>query len=186
MTQLPFDIRHGQFEDVVGSPVSHDGVTFVPAHVKLNGTSFSPLFPFIDWCKSNEHPMPAIVHGDENAPWVLGRLMALFNAENTPEDERGEKSCLHASFLAVLNNQDNVAIPFECSDYYGRTSLYFSSEDSPSDEHQAIIANAYYRLLLDEPTNLVDYENRMYHSMSGEWIEFGVIHGEPYMDADVR
>ena len=184
MHQPPFEIRHGKFEDVIGAPISHNGVMFVPARVMLTGTSFSPSLPLIDWCQANNQPVPAIVRGDENAPWVLGRLMALFNANNTPENERGEKSCMYASFLAVLNNEDNIAIPFECADYYGRTSLFFSSEDSPSDEHQSIIADAYYRLLLDDPTHLVDYENRVYNSMSGKWFAFGVCHGEPYMDAD--
>ncbi|NOZ41191.1 MAG: hypothetical protein GXP24_13345 [Planctomycetes bacterium] len=184
MPQLPFDIRHGEFVDVIGTPIRHNDITFVPAHVKLYGTSFSPVFPLIDWCKSNGISVPVIIHGDENAPWVLGRLMALFNTDNTPEDEHGEKSCLYASFLAVLHDDDNITIPFDCSDYYGRTSLYFSSENPPSDEHQARITDAYYKLLLDDANNLVDYKNRMFHSMSGEWVAFGVCHGEPYMDVE--
>lgn len=59
MTQLPFDIRHGEFVDVIGTGIRHNHVTFVPAHVKLKGTCFSPVFPLVDWCNSNE-PIPAI------------------------------------------------------------------------------------------------------------------------------
>jgi len=184
MTKLPFNIQHGELLDVIGVPIRHNDITLVPACVKLNGTSFSPGSSLVDWCESNGQPIPAIVHGDENAPWVLGRLMALFNTENTPEDDRGEKSCLNASFLAVLHEPEGVAIPFDCFDYYGRTSLWFSSENPPSEEHQARIGDAFYGLLLDDPNSLVDYENRMYHSMSGTWVAFGVCYGEPYMDAE--
>lgn len=183
MTSLPFNIRHGEFLDVSGTPLRYDDVTLVPARVKLNGNSFSPVFPFSDWCELANHPIPEIVHREENAPWVLGRLIALFNSENTPEDERGEKTCLSAGFLAVLSTAE-IAIPFECSDSYGRTSLFFSSEDPPTDEIQTQIANAFYKLLLDEPENLVDYENRMYHSLSGQWFAFGVSLGQPFMDAE--
>ncbi len=184
MSQLPFEIRHGQFLDVAGSPIRQDDVTLVPARVKLDGTSFSPVFNLVEWCKFQNIPLPRIAQGEENAPWVLGRLMALFNAENTPEAERGEKSCMNASFLAILNDENSIAIPFDCCDYYGRTSLYFSSENPPSREHQRRIADAYFRLLLKDPEDLVDYENRMFHSMSGQWVAFGVAHGEPYMDAE--
>jgi hypothetical protein len=182
MAELPFDIRHGQFLDVIGPPVRKNDVSLVPARVKLNGTSLSPAFAFIDWCKSGGHDIPAIVHGDENAPWVLGRLMVLFNAENTPMEGRGEKSCVNASFLAIFQDNENVAIPFDCVDYYGRTSLFFSSEDPPPHGLQSRIAEAYYQLLLESPDELVDYENRMYHAMAGAWVAFGVCHGEPYMD----
>lgn len=83
-----------------------------------------------------------------------------------------------------MHDDNNIAIPFECADYYGRTALCFSTENPPSGKHQTRIANAYYNRLLGDPDNLVDYENRMYDSMSGEWIAFGVCHGQPYMDAE--
>lgn len=184
MSQLPFEIRHGKFLDILGSPVRQGDVTLVPAHVKLNGTSLSPVFSFFEWCESTGHSIPLVVHGQENAPWVLGRLMAVFNTENTPEDDRSEKSCLNASFLAILHGDNEIAIPFDCSDYYGQTSIYFSSEDSPADEHQERIAKAYFELLLSDPDDLIDYDNKMYHSGAGVCIAFGILHGEPYIDAE--
>jgi len=86
--------------------------------------------------------------------------------------------------LAVLLDDENIAIPFDCSDYYGRASRYFSSEDPPSDKHQARIAAADYQLLLSDPGTLVDYKNRMHHSGSGTWVKFGICHGVPYLDAE--
>lgn len=186
MTELPFKIRHGLLLDVIGTPISHGAITFVPARVELEGTSFSPVFDLFDWCKSNGKSVPGVLHHGENAPWVLGRLMALFCTENTPQDDRCEKSCLETSFLAVLNNYDKVAIPFQCSDHYGRTSLFFSSQDQPSEKLQLLIASSFYEMLLSEPHNLVDYENRMYHDGAGGWLSFGIYRGEPYMEPDLE
>jgi hypothetical protein len=82
VTQYLFTIRHGELLDVVGSPIRYSDVTIVPARVELYGTSFSPTFNFLDWCHGNVRKVPSIVHGDEIAAWVLGRLIALFNVES--------------------------------------------------------------------------------------------------------
>jgi hypothetical protein len=177
-----FDIRHGELIDVIGSPVRFEDVTFVPASTRLIGTSFSAQFNLIDWAREQQRKLPAIVRGDENAAWFLGRLMYLFNTENVAEDERMEKTCFDVSFVAILSDASNIAVPFDCSDHYGRTSLMFSSDDEPPLELRSRIADAFYGLMLDEPDSLTDYDNRLFHSGAGFWIEFGVSHGEPYFD----
>jgi hypothetical protein len=182
MTSHPFDIRHGELIDVIGSPVRFEDVTFVPAATKLAGTSFSAQFNLLDWARDQNLRLPAIIRGDENAAWFLGRLMYLFNTANIAEDERMEKTCFDVSFVAVLHNASNVTVPFDCSDHYGRTSLMFSSDDEPPLELRTQIANAFYRLMLDEPGSLKDYDNRLLHSGAGIWIDFGVSCGEPYFD----
>jgi hypothetical protein len=182
MTSHPLNIRHGELIDVIGSPVRFEDVTFVPASTKLAGTSFSSQFNLIDWARDQNRKLPAIVRGDENAAWFLGRLMYLFNTANVAEDERIEKTCFDVSFVAVFHNASNIAVPFDCSDHYGRTSLMFSSDDEPSLELRTEIANAFYGLMLDAPDLLTDYDNRLFHSGAGVWIEFGVSHGEPYFD----
>ncbi|WP_442509505.1 hypothetical protein SH528x_001081 [Novipirellula sp. SH528] len=182
MPAYPFDIRYGELIDVIGSPVRFQDVTFVPASTKLAGTSFSVQFNLLDWARDQNQRLPAIVHGDENAAWFLGRLMHLFNTANVAEDERMEKTCFDVSFVAVLHNASNIAVPFDCSDHYGRTSLMFSSDDEPPLELRSEIANAFFGLMLDEPDSLIDYDNRLFHSGAGFWIEFGVSQGEPYFD----
>lgn len=182
MASYPFDIRHGELIDVIGSPVRFEDVTFVPASTKLAGMSFSAQFNLIDWALGQDRKLPAIVRGDENAVWFLGRLMYLFNTANAAEDERMEKTCFDVSFVAVLHNESNIAVPFDCSDRSGRTSLMFSSDDEPPLKLRTEIANAFYGLMLDEPNSLTDYDNRLFHSGAGCWIEFGVCQGEPYFD----
>ncbi len=43
--------------------------------------------------------------------------MYLFDTENVAEDERTEKTCFDVSFVAILHNAGNVAVPFDCSDH---------------------------------------------------------------------
>ena len=178
----PFELRFGTLVDVIGSPLPFQQVTFVPALIQLEGTRFSAQFKLVDWAHQQSRPLPAIVRGDENAAWLLGRLTYLFNTENIPEDERVEKTCFGVSFIAVLHHHGSVAIPFECSDHYGCTSLLFSSDGEPPLELRTAIADAFYGLMLDEPDSLTDYDDRMYHAGAGYWVEFGVSNGEPYFD----
>ena len=175
------EIRHGELLDVIGAPVRFGNCTFVPANVVLHGSAFSPQFDFVDWCALSAIAIPPIVNRDLNAPWVLGRLLALFDTENTPEDEREEKCCFHASFIAIAQEFEHVAAPFTASDVYGRTSLWFSDEGAPPQQLRTAIAHDFYNLILKQPESLVDYQNRMYHPGAGAWIDFGVDCGEPYM-----
>jgi hypothetical protein len=176
-----FQIRHGQFHDVDGPSRRHNNVTFVPARITLNGDWFESAFDLADWMKDAPTGAAAIVRPGDDAPWVLGRLMRLFATQPGPEDERPEKSCFFASFLAVLHGNGNLAVPFECSDYYGKSALTFSTDDPPAPEIQEHIARAFWDLLLSEPTDVADYENKMYHSGAGVWIRFGIEDGEPFM-----
>lgn len=184
MPDPAFDIRHGTLVDVIGSPIRHNATTLVPAIVELSGSGFSPDHKFAEWCAKTGHRAASTTVIDEDAPWILGRLIYLFNAENTPEDDRGEKCCFHLSFIAILHDHSNIAVPFDCSDFYGRTALWFSSDDEPPEDLRAEIADALYELLLDSPDSIADYDNRMYHSGAGCWARFGVSMGQPYMDSD--
>ena len=184
MSNTRFNIRHGDFIDVEGPPQRFDEITFVPARVLLNGTSFSPVFKLQDCLAGVPALTRSLVHPGEEAPWVLGRLMRLFATPLIPDDERGEKTCFNASFLAVLHRHENLAIPFECSDLYGQSSLIFSTDDPPELEIQSTIAMRFWQLLLADPTNVADYQGRMYHSGDGVWITFGIKNGESFMIED--
>ena len=179
---LSFEIRHGELIDVIGSPVRFSDVTFVPALTELVGTSFSCQFDFTEWAQQKKRTLPSIVRGDHNAPWFLGRMMHLFNTENVGEEDRMEKSCFNVSLIAILHNASNVAVPFDCCDHYARTALMFSSDDEPPLTVRSSIADAFYSLMLDDPCGLTDYDNRLFHSGVGIWMDYGVSHGEPYFN----
>lgn len=179
------NIRHGQFHDVTGPAVKFNDVTFIPASIKLNGTMFDSVFELVDCVGDVPSTTLSLVGPGRDAPWVLGRLIRLFHVHPVSWEDRGEKSCLNEDFLAVLHNHGCIAVPFECRDYYGKTGLIFSSEDSPGDSLQAIIADAFWKLLFSNPTDIADYENKMYHSGAGVMFRFGVDDGEPFMEEEV-
>ena len=175
-------IKYGELLDVIGAPLMFKDVTFLPAVASLSGSSFSGEFSFADWCRASSLKPPRIIRIMESAPWVLGRLMYLFNSANRGPDERLEKCCLYESFVAFFREQGNLAVPFHVSDNYGETFLYFSSENGPPIETRSQIADAFYGLLLDDPNSVCNYKNRGFHSGMCEWFDFGVSNGEPYME----
>lgn len=132
MNEPKLKIKYGELLDVAGRPVRFEDVTFVPANVSLNGTSFSFSHSLDIYAAKTNLATRSIVKPGEDAPWVLGRLMFLFNAQLDSTEFRPEKSCLSESFVAVLHSHDNLAVPFGCLDHYCRTSLMFSSEDAPA------------------------------------------------------
>lgn len=183
MSSLPgVQIVHGQLLDISGRPITFGNVMFLPAVVQLNGSDWTGEFPFDQWSQSSARKLPRIVRADQSAAWVLGRLMYLFDTPNSSSDQRIEKSCFCASFIAFFPELDNKAIPFCISDLYGSTYFYFSSDDAPPLELRRSVADQFYALLLDDPTSVLDYKNKVYHSGLGSWIDFGVSCGEPYMD----
>lgn len=184
MTDAHPKIRHGQFHDLSGPPIRFNDITFIPAVVTLNGMGFDSVYELADCVAGVPAATLTIVRPGNDAPWVLGRLMRLFHVQPIPVDDRGEKTCHCESFLAVLHQFGNMGIPFECSDYYGKTGLTFSSEDPPDDAVQVLIADAFWKLLLSDPADLTDYESTMYHSGAGVTIRFGVEDGEPFMQEE--
>lgn len=184
MSEHQFNIQHGQFNDVVGRSQRVGDVTFIPARITLLGTSFDWVFALKDRMDEAPAEVRMQVRPGEDAPWVLGRLIRLFDTEVVPADERTEKSCLYASFLAVLHDRDYLAVPFECTDYYGESALTFSSDDEPPDDLQEAIALKFWELLLGDPADVADYEDKMLHSGEGGWVRFGVANGEPFMVED--
>lgn len=184
MPDIRFHTCHGKIHDVTGPARKHDGVIFAPARVTLTGTKFDYVFPLADCLDGVFSATKAIVRPGVDAPWALGRLMRLFGIEKLPVDDRGEKTCFYAAFLAVLPEQNNLAVPFECTDNYLESSLMFSSENPPPRDLQERIAKAFWGLLLTEPDELKDYNERMLFQGEDIWIRFGVEHGEPYLVED--
>jgi hypothetical protein len=169
-------VQFGTLQDVFGKPATHDGFTFVPAAVELDGNGFSTDFYLRD---SAGGLPPAVlarpIERQYDAAWVRARLPRVFGF--TPELSKLEKSLLDVGFIAVAAGS-SVGLPFICADYYGRTGLMFSSH-GPDQDTQAKIAGAFWSLLLQTPDDVADFEAIVYHPGAGIWMHFGCEDGEP-------
>jgi len=170
-----FYIRYGELIDVYGLSAQSKDFTFVPARIQLNGTMLE-LGQYFD-----EHPkMPrARIPKHADAAFVRARIPHIFGY--TPiYDEDQEKSLLSEGFVAVLPD-GKTAVPFECSDYYGRTSLTFSG-DGPEEPLRTQIADAFWETVESEPNVLDDFEQSVFHPGACVWMQFGCKNGELYCD----
>lgn len=110
--------------NVVGRPAKHGGLTIVPAEVELEGGAFRSTFPLCEMPTDQIPPVLRLpIKGGYDVAWVRARLPIAFGI--SPELSEAEKTLLWAGFVAVLEGREE-AVPFECSDYYGKTSLTFS------------------------------------------------------------
>ena len=91
-----------------------------------------------------------------------------------------EKALLWVGFVAVADGRDE-AVAFECCDYYGKTSLMFSDEESDETLKQQV-AQAFWGALLSEPDELEDFEAHVMHLGAGCTMHFGCTDGEPFYD----
>ena len=71
MPSTGFRIRHGQFHDVDGRPQRREEITFVPARVTLDGTSFQSVCDLADMASEIPADVRAAIHPGDDAPWVL-------------------------------------------------------------------------------------------------------------------
>jgi hypothetical protein len=169
-------IQYGNLLNVFGQPAKHDDFAFMPATVKLNGNGFSIDFRLADIV--GKRP-PAIlarpIKQQYDAAWVRARIPRVFGF--TPELSEVEKSLLDIGFIAV-EAESSVGIPFELTDYYGKTGLMFSPE-GPDQILQTKIAKAFWSLLLQSPDNLDDFESTVFHPGAGIWMHFGCRDGIP-------
>jgi hypothetical protein len=169
-------VQFGTLQNVFGKPARHDGFTFVPAAIQLDGESFSMGFYFRDL--AGDRPPAILVRPIEfqyDAAWVRARLPRVFGF--TPELSEVEKSLLDVGFLAVASGSA-IGLPFTCTDYYGRAGLMFSP-NGPDQDTQAKIARAFWSLLLQTPDDIADFEATVYHPGAGIWMHFGCENGEP-------
>jgi hypothetical protein len=169
-------VHFGMLQNIFGKPATHDGFTFVPAMVELDGNGFSTDFYLRD--SAGEQPPTILAQPIEkrfDAAWVRARLPCEFGF--TPELSKVEKSLLDVGFVAVAMGSA-VGYPFICIDHYGRTGLMFSPE-GPDQNTQAKIAEAFWSLLLKAPNDVLDFKATVYHSGAGIWMHFGCEDGEP-------
>jgi hypothetical protein len=186
-TPLQVQLAAGEMRVWHGTPRTWKDTTIVAARVGLKGPSFSLTHELAEHVKRRELPanVRALFLDAYDGPWVRGRIERLFGVSSPPEQERYEKTGLHAEFVAVFSEQGGglVAVPFWCTDHYLKSGLMFSEkEDRPPAELCDSIAEAFWGLLLADPYDLPDYNDRMFHSGAGVWLAFGVAHGKPFID----
>ena len=180
------EIRHGEFIDLDGPAKTFGEITFAPARVELHGydhNSASDLQHYLEQAEVSAE-IKALVRPGDDAPWVRGRAQRLFFVPNTTEEDRPEKTCFCAAFIALIRDSGDkyFGVPFECMDYYCKTTLYFSEENGPPISLQQRIAAAFWGLLLSDPTDVDDYRDSFFHSGAGVMIDFGIDDGEPFIE----
>jgi hypothetical protein len=170
-------VRHAKLLNIVGPPVHFGGFTIFPADVVLAGRSFRPSFPLAKQPAARIPPVLRLpIQRNYDVAWVRARLPHAFGI--APEPAELEKALLSVGFIAVADGQDE-AIAFECSDYYGATSLLFSKEETDEAAKQQL-AHAFWGVLLSEPDQLEDFEASVIHLGAPLTLHFGCEDGEPF------
>ena len=145
------------------------------ATVELEGTSFHPSFPFADSVdkSSVDTRLADLLIQNLDAIWVRARLKSIFGIASAPEDARIEKSLSSYTFIAIRDSSedDSIAIPFECFDDYGRTSLFFSPNEADLGL-KASVARAFWQFVASA-ADLADFEDRAFHPGVGIWMSYG-------------
>jgi hypothetical protein len=141
-------VRNAKLHDVVGRPAKQAGFTIIPAQLDLDGTMFQPSFHLRELPSGLIPPVLRVpLEQQFDVAWVRARLSVVFGF--TPEPSEMEKTFLQQAFVAVPEGSDE-GIAFECSDYYGKTSLTFSQAEA-DEALKTRVADAFWRLLLSEP-----------------------------------
>jgi hypothetical protein len=176
-------VKFGQLTDVVGHARSHENVAIVPAIIGLSGSPMTNGSFLKDYLAARNLPaeIKALIHPGEDAPWACGRIQSVFSIPQIPDEDRAEKSCMGFSFLAAIPEEKQlVGIPFECTDYYGKSVLIFSG-DAPAQKDMDRIARAFWEILLEKPHDVPDYADHFFHTGAGVEVRFGIQDGEPFM-----
>jgi hypothetical protein len=184
MNPNSINVRFGELEDVIGHARHHQDVAIVPAIVRLSGSRMTNGSFLKDYLAAQKLPaeVKALIRPGEDAPWVCGRVQRVFSIPQAPEEDRAEKSCMGFSFLAAIPEGDHlVGIPFECTDYYGKSVLIFSG-NAPPQEQIDRVANSFWQILLEKPGDLPEYMDHFFHMGAGVEVRFGVRDGEPFME----
>jgi hypothetical protein len=170
------NVRHAKLLNVYGRPAYYCGITFHPAEIELEGTMFDSSFPLAELPRDHVPPiLRAPIEKQYDVAWVRARLPCAFGI--SPELTEMEKALLLVGFVAIPDGQQE-GIAFECSDYYGRTSLTFSAQEADENGKRQV-AQGFWQYLLSEPEQLEDFEARFLHLGASITLHFGCEDGEP-------
>jgi hypothetical protein len=176
---------------VLGPVRTRDGVSIAAASVvlrfdhssRVSDAAFQEFAEYAVAHDPGDDEVRALVAQGCAAPWVRGRVERLFFSEPVFEPDRREKSSLYASFVAVISSDGvMIGVPFECTDYYFKASLTFSTgADEPAREVRERIAVAFWGMLLDDPWDVSDYSDRMVHGGAGVTYAYGIHDGAVFV-----
>jgi hypothetical protein len=169
-----FDILYGELLDIYGHSAEINGLTFVPARVRLKDT-----MPLDHYFEQHAKFPRALIPELADAAFVRARIPCIFGYTPAYDDEI-EKSLISEGFVAVLQDR-KTAIPFECTDYYGRTALLFCS-DGPEELLRQQIADAFWKIIASNENELDDFEQSVFHPGACIWMHYGCKNGEVYCD----
>jgi hypothetical protein len=175
----------GRVLELIGPDRERSRITFTPARIELSGSMFTPRHPLVEWLKATQRELLSEL-GTFDAVWVRGRITHLFGVHSLDADDRPEKSFSFFSFVAVVDDgTKQIAVPFECSDSYGRSALTFSEEpESPPPGLMALISAAFWELLLDAPEDVADFADTTFHPGACIDIRFGIVEGVSFVHED--
>ena len=110
--------------------------------------------------------------------FIRARIPRVFGY--TPQAAEGEKTFLYDGFVAV--NTKGKCIPFNCTDFRGRTGLEFSS--LVPDDLKVGIASRFWALFLANSDDVEDFEFRVEQYGFDPLVTLGCRNGEVYAEED--
>jgi hypothetical protein len=167
-------VQFGELLNVFGRPAEYDGMKFVPAAVRIEESTRSTEQHFRDhpeFKRANTIPYYDVAFIRARIPRVFGY---------TPQPAEGEKTFLYEGFLAV--NRDAECIPFNCTDFNGRTGLEFGK--LVPDDVKGGIASRLWALFLADSDDVEDFEFRVEQYGFHPLVTLGCRNGEVYAEED--
>ncbi len=167
-------VQFGELFNVFGRPADFDGMKFIPASVRIEETTGSWEHHFRDHPNfKNANTIPYY-----DVAFIRARIPCIFGY--TPQPAECEKMFLCDGFLAVI--EEIECIPFNCSDYYGRTGLEFSR--LAADELKSGIASRLWSLFLADCDDVDDFEFTVDEYGFHPHVTLGCRNGEVYAQED--
>lgn len=172
---IPFEVRHGSCESLLGVEHRSGGWGFTPAQVDLRGPQLQSLFRLIEvvepsWLPDDLRRLAAV---EMEALWARPQTERVFGVKCPGQEDRAEKSLMTFGFLARrLAGSPSWSVPFWLLDYHGQACLEFSG-DVPRETRDSDLGESFWKLLLALQSPIPDYLDEMFHTGSGESVRFG-------------
>ncbi len=169
---------YGRVHEVLGIARDAGGWSFAPARVELAPGAIASGAAFEFFLATHRPEVLGLLpEPGTDAIWARASIEALFGVRSLPTDERQEKSLMQFGFCA--SRQGELAVPFEASDYYGKSALSFSEAvGAPVIES---IEEAFWKLVASN-RKLVTYRDRTLHLGALVWMEYGCTNGKLFLE----
>ena len=174
---MRIDPAYGRVHELLGIARDAAGWSFTAARVELSHDSDTVSVPFESVLATvRPEVFAALPEPGTDAIWARASIEALFGVRSLTPDERQEKSLMAFGFCA---SREGEAIPFEASDYYGKSALAFS--DAVGAAMIESIGTAFWQLVATNH-KLVTYRDRTLHLGALVWMEYGCNNGRVFLE----